>query len=81
MTDRRSFDRNRDQQSFSLDREVIIDLCLKKRLQGDCDRKNWGARSLVTSSHKTENNIVQIPKLTLIPIFSTELLSGSYTTC
>ena len=53
MTDRRSFFR---------DREVIGDLCLKKRSQGDCDREIWWSLSgdrAVFSLNKTENNSVQ----------------------
>ena len=38
MTDRRSFDRDRDRRSLFRDREVIDDLCFKTRSQGDRNR-------------------------------------------
>ena len=41
MTDRWSFDRDHDRRSFFHDREVIGDLYLKIRSQGDRDRKIW----------------------------------------
>ena len=41
MTDRQPFDRDRDRRSFFRDPEVIGDLHLKKRWQGDCNRKIW----------------------------------------
>ena len=41
MSDRRFFDCNRYIQSFFRKREVIGDLHLKKRSQGDRDRNIW----------------------------------------
>ena len=51
----RSFDR--DRRSLFRDREVIADLCLIKRSQGDRDREIWGSRSCdraIFSLNKTE---------------------------
>ena len=45
MTDRRSRDRRSERHSFFRDREVIADLGLKKRSQGDRDREIWRSRS------------------------------------
>ena len=68
MTDRRSFDRDRDRRSYFRNREA--DLCLKKRSQVDRDRGIWGSTLILTTIGSSNSGAIYCPNCIWMILFN-----------